>query len=243
MGGRHVAEAVPAEHLVHEGGRRLGVEHEIHLRLRRGVVGKRVVEQVVEDAAIQVGGRGELVPQPLGRLWPGTVAAAGRQPGELRRIGRHVVRLPVGQDLEPMLHGPQQRVCAFQDLSFLVGECARGGEAADGLERVAGAHMRHVSATQQLEELDREFDVADAAATGLEITIVGTFALGAMLDAAFERLDAADVGPRKPAPIDPGLEVREQLRSERLVAADDTGLHPGLPFPRATELVVMIERG
>ena len=64
-----------------------------------------------------------------------------------------------------------------------------------------------------------------------------------MLDAAFERLDAADIGPREPAPVDPGLKVDEQLLSERLIAADETALYPGLPFPCAAKLVVVIERG
>ena len=61
----------------------------------------------------------------------------------------------------------------------------------DGFERVAGAQVRQIAAVEQLQELDDEFDVADAAVAGFDVAVVGPFALAALLDAAFEGFDAA----------------------------------------------------
>ena len=243
MGLRDVAKAMPRKHVAHELGRRVGVEYEIHLRLGRRIVRKGVVEQMIEDPPVERGGLGEILPQPVRRVGPDAVAAAHRKPRKLgRRVGQPM-RLAVIEDLQPVLHGAKERVGAFEDLPLLVGEAASLGEPADRLERVAGAHPRRVAAAQELQKLDRELDVADAAAAGLHVARIGARADRPALDLPLERLDAADVGPREPAAIDPGLHLHHEPAAKRFVAADAPRLHPGLPLPGAAKLVVMLQCG
>ena len=98
------------------------------------------------------------------------------------------------------------------------------------------------AAIEELQELDHEFDVANAAAAGLHVPQVGPFALGPPLDPPLERLDAGDIGEAQVAAIDPGLEPFEQLAAELAVAGDRPGLHVRLPLPGAALRVVIRER-
>ena len=47
----------------------------------------------------------------------------------------------------------------------------------DRFQRVAGAQLGQVAAVEQLQELDHELDVADAAVAGFDVAHVGPFAL------------------------------------------------------------------
>ena len=112
----------------------------------------------------------------------------------------------------------------------------------DGVERVAGADFGQRAAVEQLQELNDEFDVADAAVAGFDVAQVAAFALGALLDAALERLDAGDVGEAEVAAIDPRLEPVEQLAAQVEVAGDRPGFDERLPLPGAALHVVVGER-
>ncbi len=232
---------MPREHLADEGRGRCGVEHEVGLGRRDLVVGKGVVQQVVEDPAVEVGRLVELSAEPVGSRGAGAVAHADGQPAELAGVGGNDVCLPVVKDLQPMLHGPQKGVCAFQDLAFLIGEAARLGEPADGLERGAGTDPRRVAAAEQLQELDRELHVADPAAAVFHVGGVGALADRQVLDPPLERLDAADVGPGEPAAIDPRFHLSQQPAAQPLVAGDAPRLHPRLPLPGAAVAVVVLQ--
>ena len=113
----------------------------------------------------------------------------------------------IEHDLQPMLDLAQEAVVVFQDRALLVRQAAGILKLGDGLQRVAGAQLRQVAAVEQLQELDDELDVADAAAAGFHVAIVGPFAFAALFDPPLEGLDAADVGPAEIAAINPGLEL------------------------------------
>ena len=149
--------------------------------------------------------------------------------------------LAIVEDLEPMLDGAQERVGAFQNAPFLVGQSARLRKPPHRLERRAGADLRRVAAAQELEELDRELDVADPAPAVLDVGVIGPVADGTLFDPSLERLDPADVGARQPAPVDPRLHLGEHPPSQRLIAGDAPGLHPRLPLPGAAVAVVILE--
>ena len=76
----------------------------------------------------------------------------------------------------------------------------------EGVERIARADLGQRAAVEQLQELDHEFDVADAAVAGFDLAVVGPGALRLLLDAAFERLDARNVGRGQIAAVNPGRE-------------------------------------
>ena len=140
-----------------------------------------------------------------------------------------------------MLDGAQERVGAFQNAAFLVGQSFRLRKPPHRLERRASADLRRVAAVQELEKLDRELDVTDPAPTVLDVGVIRPIADGPVFDPSLERLDAADVGTRQPAAVDPRLHLGEHPPSQRLIAGDAPGLHPRLPLPGAAVAVVILE--
>ena len=107
---------------------------------------------------------------------------------------------------------------------FLVGQAAALFQLRDRLQRVAGAQRGQIAAVEQLQELNHELDVADAAVAGLDVVGVGSFDVGPLLDAALERLDARDVGAAQVAAIDPRFELFEELSPEIEIAGDGRAL-------------------
>ena len=122
------------------------------------------------------------------------IAHAHRELGQFVALRGQQVRLQVEHDLQAMLDLAQEAVVVFEDRPFLVRQAAGLLELGDGVERVAGADLGQGAAVEELQELDHELDVADAAVAGLHVPQVGPFALGALLDPPLERLDAGDVG-------------------------------------------------
>ena len=236
-----IPEAVPREHGPHRVGVGLGVEHEIDLRLGGRIVRDGVVEEMIEDAAIEGGRLRELGPEPLAAGRVAAVAEPAGEPAELRVGRRQGVRLAIVEDLEPMLDGAEERGGAFEDLPLLVGEAAGRGEPPDRLERGPRPDGRRVAPREQLEKLDRELDVTDAAAARLHVGGVAPRPDRPLLDPPLERLDAADVGAGEPAPPDPGLQGLQQPPPEVGVAAHAAGLDPRLPLPGAARLVEVAE--
>ncbi len=51
----HVAEAIAAQNLLDPLGGRIGIEHQVHFGLRLPIVAEGVVQQVIENLAVQFG--------------------------------------------------------------------------------------------------------------------------------------------------------------------------------------------
>ena len=143
------------------------------------------------------------------------------------------MRLGVVENLQPVLHGAQECVCAFQHGPFLIGEGSRFSEPADRLQGVAGAHAVRLTTAEQLQKLDRKLDVTDAPPAILDIGARQPGGGTAPLHPAFEGLNAADIGPGEPASVDPRLHFLEQPLAQRDIASHTAGLDPRLPFPGA----------
>ena len=179
------------------------------------VVAEGVVQQVIENLAIQLG----------------LVLVVGLERGQ-RRLRRRVARSPCGWPLvavrpdrwasrcvcksnmicKPMLDLAQEGVVLFQDRPLLIASGSRSVSSCTIASSVLPVRKaRQVAAVEQLQELDHELDVANAAVAGLDVVRVGPFAVRALLDAPLERLDAGDVGPAQIAAINPRLELREKL--------------------------------
>ena len=138
------------------------------------------MQQVVENLAVQLGlalvvglerGQGRLA--RASRHSP-----CGSPPCAAPPARGHDVRLQIEHDLQPMLDLPQEAVTVFQQRPLLMRQAAAVFQLGDRLERVAGAQGGQVAAVEQLQELDDEFDVADAAVAGFDVAAVGPFALG-----------------------------------------------------------------
>ena len=122
------------------------------------------------------------------------------------------------------------------------GQAADLLEPRDGEQRVGVADLGVLAAVEQLEELDDELDVADAAAAGLDLDLGGPRRDGPLLDPPLQRLDLADLGAAEVASIDERLDRVEEVAAEVEVAGDRAALDQGLPLPGPAGRLVIAER-
>ena len=109
-----------------------------------------------------------------------------------------------------MLDLAEEVVVLAQQHALLVGQAAALFQPGHGLQRVAGPQLGQVAAVEELQELDHELDVANAAVADLHVADL-VVAVDVLLDPPLEGLDAADVGPAQVAAVDPGRKLREEL--------------------------------
>ena len=241
VGGGWVAEAMPFEQFRHPRRSRRRVEHKVGFGLGLLVSRKCVMQEVVEDRAIEPGGFLQFDIEGCQPVGTGRVAHPHGQGFAGRRVVRKGVGLCVEENLQPVLRGAEQGVGPLEHLAFFVGQPARAGQPPNRLKRVAGADLGRVAAAEQLEKLDRGFDIPDASPAHLHIPLVVAFADCPLLDPPFERFDAADVGPRQPTAVDPGLKLGQQPLAKRLAPRRRPRLDPRLPFPGAAERVEILQ--
>ena len=79
-------------------------------------------------------------------------------------------------------------------------------------QRVGVADLGVLAAVEQLEELDDELDVADAAVAGLDLDLGGPRRHGPLLDPPLQGLDLADLGAAEIASVDERLDRVEERR-------------------------------
>ena len=174
-----VAEGVSTQHFGDQLGGGVRVEHEVDdgVHRRAVVAAEGVVQQVVEDPPVQLG-LAPIVRQEPGRgAGPRLPIAGGRvahpecQRPDRFHVARHLVRLAVEDDLEPVLDAAEEPVGVVHHVALLGAQASDSFELRDGVERVPAAHLGIFAAVQQLEELDDELDVADAAAARLDLDL------------------------------------------------------------------------
>ena len=156
-----------------------GVEDEVDDRVGRRplVVAEGVVEEVVEDLPVQLGLGAVVGEEPLGGAGPvfpdarGRVAEADRQGALLFEVAGHLVGLAVEHHLEAVLDAAEESIRVLHDPALLGGQAADVFEAGHRDEGVGVADLGILAAVEELEELDDELDVADAAAAGLDLDL------------------------------------------------------------------------
>ena len=124
------------------------------------------------------------------------------------------VRLQVEQQLQAVLGLAQEAVGVVEDAIFLVGQAADLLQGLQGQQRVALADLGQVAAVEQLQELDGELDVADAAVAGLDLGVAVAGPAGLVLDAPLQRLDLVDLGEAEILAIDERLDGLEELLAQ-----------------------------
>ncbi len=112
-----------------------------------------------------------------------------------------------------------------------------GGQAADLLEPgdrqegVGVADLGVLAAVEELEELDDELDVADAAVAGLDLDLGGAGRDRPLLDPPLQRLDLGDLGGAQVAAIDERRDRLEEGPAQVEVAGDGAALDQRLALP------------
>ncbi len=243
IGAGNIVEAIVAQHPGDLVRLRIGIEHQIDFRFRLVFLAEGIVQQVVENSAIQfrlllVIDAECVLRGAIGRIG---VAHANGQSAEFLAGSGQQVRLQIEHDLQAMLDFSQEGVVFLQEDSLLVRQAAADFQLGDRFQRVAGAQFRQVAAVEQLQKLDGEFDVADAAQAGFDVLQIGALAFHALLDSALERLDAGDVGAAQIAAINPRLELLQEFAAQIQIAGRRTGFHKRLPFPSAAQHVVVLQ--
>jgi len=120
---------------------------------------------------------GLLVAQLLDELGPGVgrrrvpVTEHARQTGEGVGVGGKSVHLLLVDQLQAVLHRPQEAVRGVEGLGVAGGDVAGVGQLGQGGECGTGADARVLASVHELEELDRELDVADAASAPLDLSL------------------------------------------------------------------------
>ena len=153
------------------------------------------------------------------------------------------MRLAVEEDLQPVLDLAEKAVGVVHDVPFLGAQAADLLQPGDGLERGRVADLGILAAVQQLQELDDELDVANAASARLDLDLGGPGRDGALLDPPLERLDLGDLGRAEIAAIDERLDRLEKGLAQGEVARDRTALDERLALPGPAAGHVVAQRG
>ena len=158
---------------------------------------------------------------------------------ELDWLTRQRVRLQLVEDLQTVLDGPQMHVRMRERPSELRHQVAALGQAKDRLERVTLPQPRVVAAVQELERLHEELDLANAAASQLDVELFAALRLDRSIDLTLHRPD----GDRDPGidagPVDHVARQLGKARADALVAGRDARLQQRLAFPELRPLAVV----
>src|SRR5205807_921494 len=101
--------------------------------------------------------------------------------------------LQIEEDLQSMFGLAQKAIGVIERAILLIGEAAGRFERLHRQEGVALADLGQVAAVEELKELNRELNVADAAVSGLDLAAGLSCLRRALFDLALERLDAVDL--------------------------------------------------
>ena len=111
------------------------------------------------------------------------------------------------------------------------------------MQGIGGADLGILSAVEQLEELDHELDVTNAAVPGLDLEFGPTRRHRALFDSPLEGLDFRDLGRAQVAAIDERSDRLQERAAQVEVAGDRPALDQGLPLPGASTRHVVAQSG
>src|SRR3954469_6142177 len=101
----------------------------------------------------------------------------------------------------------------------------------DRQERVDAADDGVLAAVEQLEELDDELDVADAAVAGLDLEIGPSRGDRALLDPPLQGLDLGDFAGAQVPAVDEGRDRLDERPAQVQVAGDRAAFDQRLTLP------------
>ena len=167
-----------------------------------------------------------------------------QEDGQCAGIGfafRHAVRLLVVDHLQAMFDPAQEAIGLDQLLGRPVGDVARDGKRAQGLDSPAQS-QRHVAAAEdQLLGLGEELDLADAAATELNIVAehLDRSATSMGIDLPLDRMNVVDRREVEMLAPDIGAEFGQERFADGAIAGDGMRLDHRGTFPVLADALVI----
>ena len=199
--------------------------------------------RVLEQARIVALHRAEVAEQ---RRREGVAIGIAHEAGECRKLLRRRgqrMGLLVGDHLQAMLDGAQERVGAFEIVAGIGIDPAAARELFERRERLAAAQRRVTAAGDQLLGLHEELDLADAAAAELDVVAFDRdFAAAAIrLNLPLHLVDVAEGHEIEIFAPDEGRKLRKQTLPGGDVAGAGTRLDHGGAFPVLSAALVIVE--
>ncbi len=153
-------------------------------------------------------------------------------------VCRQRVRLLLVPELQTVLHRAEERVRGAELLGVGRLDVSRGRELVERIEGGAGTDALVVAAVHELEQLHCELDVANAAATTLELPIREALLLQLGLRPALHRPHLADGVGVESLGEHEGARQIDEAPAQPCVARDRTRLQEGLELPVARPALV-----
>ena len=104
------------------------------------------------------------------------------------------MRLQVEHQLQAVLDLTKKSISIVKNAIFQIGQAARFLQRQHRLEGVALAYAGQVAPVEQLQKLNGELDVTDAAVPGLDLGVALAELSRFLLDPALDGLDLTDLG-------------------------------------------------
>ncbi len=130
-----------------------------------------------------------------------------------------------------MLDGAQVLVVPREQPAEIGRQVPALGEPEDRLQGVRLAQPRIVAAVEELERLDDELDLADAAAAELDVRRLATLGADRAVDLGFHRADGRHDARVDPGAIDGLTRQAREAGADRRVTRGDARLDQRLPLP------------
>ena len=204
--------------------------------------GHRIEQRTVEELLVQSPDLPR-VPSPLVGQLADRVAAQAHRPGDPTQVplvGRDDVAAAQPEQLDPVLHGPQEAVRAVQLGGVRPPDVPVRGQLLECDQGRGAAYEDVAAAVDELEQLHRELHVPQAAPAELELT-VGVLRRDRLLHPAPHRLDVLDEPRPVGGPPHQRCERVDVRPAELEVASDRTRLEQRLELPGLRPAVVVGE--
>ena len=225
VGAGGLGEAEPPQQLL--GRRPVGAVTRMQLRRPGERFQQGPVEQPLVDRTDEPGRafilRGECV-------GVGEVERTGER-GARVPVGRQVVGLQVPDDLQAMLHTAQEPVGVGEGRGIGVGNVPLDRQGREGGERVRRSQSRVAAPVHDLQQLDRELDVADAAPPPLDLDELLAPLADVLLEAHLRAAHVLDRGRCELGRIHERRDAVDEPPPELVIARDRPRLDHRLPFP------------
>ncbi len=221
---------------------RIRIQHQVSLGLGLFLIGKGLVQQVVENGPGGAGAGAKLGQKSSSRA--GTIlqidkAHAPGQTLETFPLRRQAVDLQIKQHLQTVLGLAEEAVGLFQQAVLLIGEATSALEREQGRQCAPQPQGRQVPTVGQLQKLNGVFNVADATAPGLHIEVLAAGGFGTGLNPALERLDLVDLGKGQVFAINERLNCLQKFPPQPGIPRHRADLDQGLALPGAAHGIVV----